>query len=286
MEALETLKSIPLFSEMDDQERAGILAIMDSDTYTPGETILHEGEECSFFHVICEGEIEYVISDADGNELVLDDAGPGGYFGELSMLSGRPRFDKVRAKSLVKTLALDREEFFDFLVKHPHAALDVMKTLGQRLFRTETLLRKSVSRNVNEVADSQLSLGQRIADGFATMMGSWSFIIIQSILLTIWVILNITAWINQWDPYPFILLNLALSFQAAYAAPIIMMSQNRQSDKDRLAAEIDHEVNVKAEIKVSLIMSHLDDLERSMHYLHDEHTNMIQQLQNRGADQK
>jgi len=106
----------------------------------------------------------------------------------------------------------------------------------------------------------KLTLGQRIADDVAAMMGSWTFIIIQSGLLFIWIVLNITAYVQQWDPYPFILLNLALSFQAAYAAPFIMMSQNRQQDIDRKAAEHDYEVNVKAELEIELLHQKIDQL--------------------------
>src|SRR5437763_4616729 len=112
--------------------------------------------------------------------------------------------------------------------------------------------------NVNEVADEQLALGQRIADGVAATMGSWRFIIIQSCILTAWLILNSVAWIKHWDTYPFILLNLALSFEAAYAAPIIMMSQNRQAAKDRLMAESDYHCNTKGEEEPRNIMEHLD----------------------------
>jgi uncharacterized membrane protein len=112
--------------------------------------------------------------------------------------------------------------------------------------------------DVNKVADDQLKIGQRIADGVAATMGSWRFIIIQSCILVAWLILNSIAWINHWDAYPFILLNLALSFEAAYAAPIIMMSQNRQSDKDRLMAENDYHCNIKGEVEVRNIMEHLD----------------------------
>src|SRR6476620_11762983 len=111
----------------------------------------------------------------------------------------------------------------------------------------------------------QLTSGQRIADTVAAVMGSWTFIICQSIILFVWIVLNITAYVERWDPYPFILLNLALSFQAAYAAPFIMMSQNRQSAKDRLAAEIDHQVNSKAEIEVGLLLRRLDAMEQTMH---------------------
>ncbi len=113
-------------------------------------------------------------------------------------------------------------------------------------------------RNLNDVYEEHRTRGDRVADRFAAVMGSWTFIIVQSALLFIWVLLNVTAWIMHWDPYPFILLNLALSFQAAYAAPIIMMSQNRQAAKDRLEAHQDFQVNQKAEEEVRVILEHLE----------------------------
>jgi uncharacterized membrane protein len=105
-----------------------------------------------------------------------------------------------------------------------------------------------------------LTFGQRIADTVAATMGSWKFIIIQSVILLAWIVLNITAYIEHWDPYPFILLNLALSFQAAYAAPFIMMSQNRQQDIDRMAAKTDYQINVKAELEIELLHQKIDQL--------------------------
>jgi uncharacterized membrane protein len=107
--------------------------------------------------------------------------------------------------------------------------------------------------------DPSLTVGQRVADTVASNMGSWRFIIIQSAILVIWIILNVTAWVERWDPYPFILLNLALSFQAAYAAPFIMMSQNRQSEIDRIKASNDYEVNVKAELEIELLHQKIDE---------------------------
>jgi uncharacterized membrane protein len=118
--------------------------------------------------------------------------------------------------------------------------------------------------NINRVDAEKLTSGQRIADRLATVMGSWPFIIVQSIILTIWISLNVIGYINHWDPYPFILLNLALSFQAAYAAPIIMMSQNRQAAKDRLMAEQDYEINLKAEDELKSIMNHLEQQDEVM----------------------
>ncbi len=112
--------------------------------------------------------------------------------------------------------------------------------------------------DVNKTADEQLTMGQKIADKVASTVGSWPFIITQSIILLCWLVVNSLAWIKGWDPYPFILLNLALSFQAAYAAPFVMMSQNRQAEKDRLTAQNDYLCDTKGEEEIRNIMDHLE----------------------------
>jgi uncharacterized membrane protein len=264
------LREVPLFSEMDEQEVAGIHAIMDEVKFKPGQVITREGELGDLFYVITEGHVEVIIRDAEGEELVLHEVGPGGFFGELSMLTNEPRAARVRAIDHVTTLALERDEFLDFLRTHTHAAIDVMVELGGRLHENDAILRRMVSRNVNVVEEEQMTLGQRVADKVADTIGSWPFIITQTIILVIWIILNVTAWINRWDPYPFILLNLMLSFQAAYSGPVIMMSQNRQSDKDRLAAEIDHQVNTKAELEIGHLTRRMEELEQIVGDNHSE----------------
>lgn len=123
--------------------------------------------------------------------------------------------------------------------------------------------RELVARDVNLLHNQRLTIGDRVADRVAATMGSWKFIILQSLALAVWVALNVVAWIAHWDPYPFILLNLALSFQAAYAAPIIMMSQRRLAAKDRLAAEHDYTVNVDAETAIEELHRKLDLLRQT-----------------------
>jgi uncharacterized membrane protein len=112
-------------------------------------------------------------------------------------------------------------------------------------------------KNWHATHQSELSTGQKVADAVAATMGSWTFIIIQSIILAFWISLNFAGWVEHWDPYPFILLNLALSFQAAYAAPFIMISQNRQAERDRHQAEEDYRTNVEAERRI-------EDLQRAL----------------------
>jgi uncharacterized membrane protein len=137
----------------------------------------------------------------------------------------------------------------------------LINTEAARLEELRRLRRAArLESDVAPSADIELTLGQRIADQVAATMGSWPFIITQSTILLGWIILNIAAWMNHWDPYPFILLNLALSFQAAYAAPFIMMSQNRQQDIDRLAAESDYQINVKAELEIETLHAKIDEM--------------------------
>lgn len=117
-------------------------------------------------------------------------------------------------------------------------------------------------QDVNQLHKASLTFGDKVADKIATVVGSWPFIIIQSVLLTIWIVINVYFAINPgalkaFDPYPFILLNLALSFQAAYTGPIVMMSQNRQAEKDRLVAQNDFQCNLTAEVEIRLLMDHL-----------------------------
>ena len=123
-------------------------------------------------------------------------------------------------------------------------------------------------RNVNEVFEEELSLSQRASDAVARTVGSWKFIIIQSVMLSIWVVVNVLAIVKQWDPYPFILMNLVLSLQAAYTAPIIMMSQNRQAAHDRIEAHEDFLINQKAEEEIRAILDHLAAQDRAMEEMH------------------
>jgi uncharacterized membrane protein len=141
----------------------------------------------------------------------------------------------------------------------PNALKTELRDTEQRLLTELRTLRRG-ARTSRASRPPSLTCGQRIADTVAANMGSWRFIIIQSAILVVWIILNVTAYIQQWDPYPFILLNLALSFQAAYAAPFIMMSQNRQQDIDRQKAENDFQVNVKAELEIELLHQKIDEL--------------------------
>jgi len=122
----------------------------------------------------------------------------------------------------------------------------------------------TIRKNWHESHAAGRTFGQRVADSVAATMGSWTFIITQSVVLAVWIAVNVIAWVDHWDPYPFILLNLALSFQAAYAAPFIMISQNRQAERDRRQADEDFRTNVEAEQRIEALQKHLASIEMNV----------------------
>ena len=132
-------------------------------------------------------------------------------------------------------------------------------------------------RNVNEVFSEQSTFGQRASDKVAKIVGSWPFILVQSVIFILWIILNAAALVYQWDPYPFILMNLVLSMEAAFTAPIIMMSQNRQAEKDRIDAHNDFLINQTAEEEIRTILDHLDAQNLALNHIYD----LLQRMENR-----
>jgi len=152
-----------------------------------------------------------------------------------------------------RLVRLDRDDFADFLNKNPATSMRIIAELSDRLRQTNELMSRQVSRNVLEEQEGALTFGQRVADRVAAFGGSWPFIFLFAAIMTVWMGANIMRR-TDFDPYPFILLNLCLSTVAALQAPIIMMSQNRQSMKDKLLAENDYQVNLKAEMEIEALL--------------------------------
>lgn len=156
-----------------------------------------------------------------------------------------------------EVVLIDREDLRLLFTQKPHAALDMLAMIGQRLRENDNLIRSRAARNANEVIDEDLTFGQRLADKIASFGGSWPFIIIFLSLLSIWILVN-SLLVKPYDPFPFILLNLFLSMLAALQAPVIMMSQNRANANDRIRAELDYNVNLKAEMEIAQLHQKLD----------------------------
>ncbi len=225
---------------------------MEEIAYAEGQVIFTQGEQGSSLFIIDEGAVEISYGEGRGR-VALASLFNGQYFGELSLFDGAPRSATATAAKPSRLIRLDRKDLVDFVNKNPSAALRIIAEMSERLRQTNELMSRQVSRNVLEEEEEQMTFGQRVADRVAAFGGSWPFIFIFGAIMTVWMGINI-AMLAHFDPYPFILLNLALSTIAALQAPVIMMSQNRQSSKDKLLAENDYQVNLKAEMEITALL--------------------------------
>jgi uncharacterized membrane protein len=215
-------------------------------------------------HIVRSGRVQVYAESTAGDRIVLGEVGPGECFGEISMIDGGSRTATAVALDDAETLALTRDQLLQLFQRHPHSALDLLGVVGRRLRATDELLRSHVTRNPNVEEAEILTAGQRIADRVAAFGGSWTFIIIFGAILVVWMAVNVILALRAFDPYPFILLNLVLSTLAALQAPVIMMSQNRQAFKDRLNADADYQVNLKAELEVAHLHRKVDRIYEEM----------------------
>ena len=252
---------VPIFGLLDDEEREALSQMMECRDFKEGETIFHYGDPGGEIFILRSGRVELFVESTEGEKIILSENEKGDVIGELSFLDGGARTATAVAREDTEMLAMHRERLLGFIDQHPHAAMDLLTAVGRRLRATDELLRTQVSRNPNVEEAERLTFGQRIADKVASFGGSWTFIIIFGVILGVWVVLNSTALLsNHFDPYPYILLNLFLSMIASIQAPVIMMSQNRLSSKDRLKSDLDYEVNLKAEMEVTHLHRKIDHI--------------------------
>jgi len=252
----QSLARVPLFQRLEPHELEHLAEEVEQVNYKAGEIIFHEYDTGDALYVVEEGAVRIWVTDEDVQEVTLAELKPGQLFGEMAVLDRGQRSSSATATVDTHLHRLSSDNFEKFLMEHPECAIDVICEIAARLRQTNLLVTQRASRNVNEVMEQRSTLGQRVADRVAAFGGSWTFIFLFGGILIAWMAANtlVLAYIGrgengaQWDPYPYILLNLMLSSLAALQAPVIMMSQNRAAEKDRLAAEQDFKVNLKSEL--------------------------------------
>ena|SRR5205085_1479985 len=258
-----TLRSVPLFSSLDSKATAELGEYLTIHDYPKTARIFRYGDPGDAMYLIDVGKVRISITDADGADVTLTELGPGDFFGDMAMLDGHGRSANATAIEDARLAKLTRDDFLTFMQSDSRVTLELLTALTQRLRRTDELLRHRVSRNVNQEQEARLTMADRAADKLAEFGGSWKFITAFMSFLTFWVIVNSWVIFNRvWDPYPFLLLSTALNMLAALQAPIIMMSQNRQAEKDRLRANLDYQVNLKNELLLSDIIRRLDEVSK------------------------
>ncbi len=255
-EEAQSLARVPLFKRLEPHELEKLAEEIDQVNYKAGEVIFNEHDRGDALYVLEEGSVRIWVTDEDVQPVTLAELQPGAFFGELAVLDQGERSSSATAITDIHLHKLSSNDFQQFLIEHPDCAIDVICEIGTRMRQTNQLVSQRASRNINVEMEQKSTIGQRIADKVASFGGSWSFIMLYGGFLILWIAANsfVLAYYGagpggrQFDPYPYILLNLMLSMTAALQAPIIMMSQNRAAEKDRLAAEQDFKVNLKSEL--------------------------------------
>ena len=244
------LKHVPLFALLDDDETAVLAAQVDLKVFASRQRIYKIGDPGKHAYILLSGNVQVTTVDEDHQEVIVDQPGHGQFFGFASMLEQTPHQTNALAAEETTCIEVSRDDIATLLQRKPMAGMDMLTVLGQQFHASQQLVRLRASRNPNTVIEEEYTFGERIADAVASFGGSWAFIILFGISLTIYTCVNIALKGKAWDPYPFILLNLFLSMLAAVQAPVIMMSQNRQDKKDRLRSELDFDVNRRAESEI------------------------------------
>jgi uncharacterized membrane protein len=260
----EVLKSVPLFSLLDDDETAVLAGQVEVKNFAPRERVYKQGDSGGQAYVMISGKVRISTVDEDQQEVIVDEPARGEFFGFASMLEGTAHQTTAIAMEETACVEVSRDDILTLLRSKPHAGMDLLTILGRQFHAAQQLVRLRASRNANEVIDKQETFGERIADEVAKFGGSWTFITVFIATTVVYATINIVLRGRAWDPYPFILLNLFLSMLAAIQAPVIMMSQNRQDTKDRVRSELDFDVNRRAESEIQGLARKLNLLDEKI----------------------
>jgi CRP/FNR family transcriptional regulator, cyclic AMP receptor protein len=253
------LRSVPLFAALDDAAVEELCGYLHPVELKGGSSLFRVGDSGDAMYFIETGRVRITVTDADGREVILASLGHGDFFGEMAMLDGHGRSADATVTEDSRLAVLTRENFLTFVSSDSRIVLEMLSAITQRLRRTDDLLRHRVSRNANEEDARNLTLADRAADKIAEFGGSWKFIAFEVGLFLLWMAAN--TWLLTkpgFDPYPYVFLNLVLAIICGLQAPIIMMSQNREAQKDRLRADLDYQVNLKNEMLLGEILRLLE----------------------------
>lgn len=259
------LKGISIFELLHDADREELAKVVDVVSLKAEDVLFEAGEPGDSLFIVRAGEVELYIKDTAGQKIVLTIAEQGQVFGELSLLDSGPRTATAIALSDAELLVLDREDLLLLFQKRPDAALHMLAGMSGMTRKADELLRTRVSRNVNAEMAEHISPMQQIADWIAWFSGSMLFLIINGAWFVIWIGVNtLPLGIEHFDPFPFGLLTMIVSLEAIFLSCFVLVSQNRQAEKDRVRSDIEYEVNIKAELEIAHLHEKTDRIYERM----------------------
>jgi len=254
----DLLAQISLFEGLTDEDREALGARLTERKYKAGDMVFSKGEKGSAMYIVLSGSVQIFLPppDKDTPRVVLKDVRTGEYFGELSLFDDKPRSASVEASVETVLLELTRDELGEHLAKSKSAALAILSEMAERLRETNAMLSQRAAKDVVKEIEENLTWGQRLADKVAELNGSWAFILFLLGLSLAWAGSN-KFLPHPFDEYPYVFFNLLLAILVAMQGPLIVMSQNRQTMKDRAQAETDFRVNLKNEVGIETIAREL-----------------------------
>jgi len=254
-----------LFEQLTEEDRAQLAQVVDRRELAAGTTLFQAGEPGESLFVVSKGEVELFIKDTAGQKIVLTVARDGEIFGELALLDRGARTATACALVDTELLELDRDDLLLLFQKTPEAAVRLLAAVGHMTRKADELLQTRVSRNVNIEVEENLSTLQRIADWIAWFSGSMPFLLINAVWFIGWIIVNtFRLGIPAFDPYPFGLLTMIVSLEAIFLSCFVLISQNRQAEKDHVRSDVEYEVNIKAELEVAHLHEKTDRIYTEM----------------------
>ena len=260
MDATPLLRSIPLFEGLSEEDLLALSGALELRTFKAGEMIFAQGDTGSALYIVEHGDVNIHLPGDASHRISLKDLARGEYFGELALFDEKPRSASALATTDAALLELQRSTLENYLERRPRAAMAILRTMGERLRETNTLLSARQAKNVDEEFDKNLSWSDRLADTVAELNGSWKFILVLIALTIIWCATNTGLILKSpLDPYPYQFFNLALAILVGLQGPLIVMSQNRQSLKDRARADTDFKVNLKNEVNIETLLRELSE---------------------------
>jgi uncharacterized membrane protein len=261
MDRRHLLRSIPMFDGLTDEDLDVLSGALVRHAFPAGSMIFEMGDSGSALFIVEEGDVNIHLPGDGSRRISLKDLASGEYFGELALFDAKPRSASALATTDTVLLALERATLEDYLARRPRAAMAILRTMGERLRETNTLLSARAARNVDAEFDRNLSWSDRLADTVAELNGSWKFILFLLLMALAWCGVNAGVfWDSPPDPYPFQFFNLALAILVGLQGPLIVMSQNRQSLKDRARAHTDYQVNLKNEVNIETLLRELSEM--------------------------
>lgn len=259
MEHASLLRTIPLFEGLSAEDLDALAGKMSERRFVAGEMIMNQGDRGREMYVVAEGQVNIFLPGENSRRVSLKDIARGEFLGELALFDDKPRSASALATTDALLLELTHKTLTSYLATRPHAAMAILETMAERLRETNALLSARATKNAVQEIEQNLSWSQRLADRVAELNGSWAFIIALLSLTLGWMVVNTPLFRAEFDPYPFVFFNLLLAVLVALQGPLIVMSQNRQSLKDRARADADFTVNLKNEVNIETILRELGE---------------------------